>query len=97
MANIKSAKKRAGQAVKNRQINLARKTALKTAVKKILAAIENKNGQDSLRLLQDAEAKFSRAKSKGVIHARNASRKISRLAKRVAVLNRVEKPAAKVA
>ncbi|MEX0849204.1 MAG: 30S ribosomal protein S20 [Candidatus Dependentiae bacterium] len=89
MANIKSAKKRAKQTIKKRQKNLTRKTALKTAVKKVVAAI--KDGSDVAKaktLLRDAEAQLSRAKGKGVIHKNTARRKVSRLAKRVAQLER---------
>lgn len=84
MANIKSAKKRARQSEKRRVINLARKTSIKTAVKKVLDALEQKENQETVTvLLKDAEAKMRRAKNKGTLHANTASRKISRLAKKV--------------
>jgi small subunit ribosomal protein S20 len=89
MANIKSAKKRAKQTIKKRQKNLTRKTALKTAVKKVLAAVQDGSDVNKAKtLLRDAEAKLSRAKGKGVIHKNTARRKVSRLAKRVANLER---------
>lgn len=85
MPNIKSAKKRAKQSEVHRARNVARTSALKTAVKKVLNALETNNdvtvAQD---LLRDAQAKFSRAKSKGVVHRNTAARKIGRLAKKVA-------------
>ena len=85
MANIKSAQKQAKQNIVKRQRNLARKTAIKTAIKKVLEAVEQeKNSEKAHLLLKDAEAKMARAKGKGVLHARTASRKISRLAKKVA-------------
>jgi small subunit ribosomal protein S20 len=89
MANIKSAKKAMRQAEVRRKQNLARRTALKTATKKVRTALETTQDVDSVKtLLREAEAKFARAKSKGLIHANTASRKISRLAKRVAALEK---------
>jgi small subunit ribosomal protein S20 len=89
MANIKSAKKRAVQTLKKRQKNLARKTALKTAVKKVLKSVVDGNDVTNAKaLLRDAEAKLARAKGKGVVHKNTARRKISRLAKHVAQMER---------
>lgn len=85
MANIKSAKKQARQNIKRESVNLARKSSLKTAAKKLLLAIEQgKDTQQIQALLKDAESKFARAKGKGLVHANTASRKISRLAKKAA-------------
>ena len=85
MANIKSAQKQARQNIIKRQRNLARRTAIKTALKKVLHALDNKvSGDQAKDLLREAEAKLARAKNKGVVHARTASRKISRLAQRLA-------------
>ena len=85
MANIKSAKKRAKQTEKKRVKNLNRRTAIKTAVKKVLEAIEKKEAKETtMQLLKDAEAQMARAKCKRVVHKRCASRKIGRLAKKVA-------------
>lgn len=85
MANIKSAKKRAKQDIKRHQKNLNRKTAVKTAIKKVLAAIESDQPKEkTLELLKDAEAQLARAKCKGVMHANTSARKISSLAKKVA-------------
>lgn len=88
MPNIKSAKKRAIQSEKKRQVNLARKSSIKTAVKRVLAAIESNDVAQAAELLKDAEAKISRAKGKGVLHENTAARKISRLAKRVSTAQR---------
>ncbi|MCK5632963.1 30S ribosomal protein S20 [bacterium] len=85
MANIKSAKKRAKQEVGRRQKNLNRKTAVKSAIKKVVAALESGESKEkTLELLKSAEAKIARAKCKGVFHANTSARKVSRLAKRVA-------------
>ena len=85
MANIKSAQKQARQNIKKRKKNLARKTSVKTAIKKVLTAVDKEQDITKIQeLLRDAEAKLARAKNKGVLHANTASRKIGRLAKRVA-------------
>ncbi len=83
MANIKSAAKKAVQAEKRRKKNLARRTAIKTAIKKVLVAIAE--GQSDVKeFLKDVEVKLARAKSKKVMHKNAASRKLSRLATKVA-------------
>lgn len=89
MANIKSAKKQARQNVVKRDRNMARRTAIKTAVKKVLTSIEKSESLETIQeLLKDAESKLARAQSKGVIHKNTAERKISRLAKKVAGLQK---------
>ena len=88
MPNIKSAKKRAKQTNKRHMRNLARKSAIKTAMKKVVAAVTENNVTDAKELLKDVAAKLSRAKSKGMMHANTASRKLSRLAKKVAAAER---------
>jgi small subunit ribosomal protein S20 len=84
MANLKSAQKQARQAKKRRAVNLQRKTAIKSATKSVLAAIEAGQFDKAQELLRDVEAKLARAKSKDVIHRKTASRKVSRLAKQIA-------------
>lgn len=83
MANLKSAKKQAKRSEIKRKRNLSRKSAIKTTVKKFLVAVESKDIKKSQELLKEAEARLERAQSKGVIHSNTASRKISRLAKRL--------------
>lgn len=84
MANTASARKAAKQSEKRRVINVTRRTALKTAVKKVVVAIDMKefDAQSADILLRDVAAKLARAKGKGVIHANTAARKLSRLRKR---------------
>lgn len=80
MANTKSAKKAAKQNEIRRLRNAARLTAIKTAIKKVRLAVEQKqDGVVIQNLLADVNAKLSRAKSKGVVHPNAASRKMSRL------------------
>lgn len=84
MPRIKSAKKRVKQTEKKRSANLARKSAIKTILKKVIAAMEEKNSQNVDGLLKEAQAQLARAKNKGILHAKTAARKMSRLAKKVA-------------
>ncbi len=83
MANIKSAKKRILIAEKNRVRNVAFKTSIKTAVKKVL---ELANGEDKDALntsLSKAYQLCDKAVSKGILHKNTAARKKSRLTKAV--------------
>lgn len=85
MANIKSAKKRVRQNESRRLINAGRRTALKTAIKKVDIALETGSEQQlTEQLLRSVAAQLGRAKSKGVIHPNAAARRLSRVAKRVA-------------
>ena len=84
MANIKSAKKRTEQIIKRTQVNAARRGSVKTAIKSVLKAIDSKVDVAKVKeLFKDAETKISRAKNK-IMHSNTSSRKVSRLAKKVA-------------
>ena len=83
MPNIKSAKKRVKQAEKRRLRNFARKSDVKTAVKKVLEAVEQKDVEQAKGLLRIAQAKLARARGKGLLHRNAVARKMSRLAKKV--------------
>jgi small subunit ribosomal protein S20 len=85
MANIKSAKKRARQNEKRRQVNLCRKTAVKSSIKKLMKAIESGESKEKvLVLFNETQVELMRAKGKRLMHKNAASRKISRLAKKIA-------------
>ena len=83
MPNIKSAKKRANQTISKTLRNKVRKSQLKTEIKKLHAALASNDLEQAGKLLSSVNALTSRAKSKGVMHPNTASRKISRLAKKV--------------
>lgn len=87
MPNIKSAKKRAKQSEKRRVRNYARKSDVKTAVKKVLDAVESKDAETAKDLLRIAQAKLARAQGKGLLHRNAVARKMSRLAKKVKALD----------
>lgn len=83
MATHKSAEKRDRQSVKRRERNIAGKSAVKTRIKSVLSAIVTKDKEASLSALKAAVPALDKAALKGVIHKKNASRKISRLTKKV--------------
>ncbi|MBN1549449.1 30S ribosomal protein S20 [Candidatus Babeliales bacterium] len=83
MANIKSAKKRARQNTKRRSVNVARRSAIKSVIKDVVKAIDAGEIEKAQALFKVAETQLSRAKSKGLVHKKTASRKVSRLARRV--------------
>lgn len=83
MADHKSAIKRNRQSEKRRIRNGSVKSHVRTRVKAVLAAVEEKDAARSLESLQAAVAVIDRASSKGVLHRNNAARKISRLTRRV--------------
>lgn len=89
MANLKSSKKRAKQNVKRRKINLARRTAMKTALRKVIDALATDSSKVR-ELFKEAESRIARARGKHLIHKNNASRKISRLAKKVSAKLRTQ-------
>jgi small subunit ribosomal protein S20 len=78
-----SAEKRNRQAQKRRVRNMAVRTGVKTAVKKVREAIAKGDTAGAKQLLHAAEKTIGKAASKGVVHKNAASRKISRLAKAV--------------
>jgi small subunit ribosomal protein S20 len=90
MPNIKSAKKRALQTIKRQQRNQARRSSVKTAIKKVVTAIENNEAMENAKkLFIEAESKIASAKGKGLMHRNTAARKISRLAKKLAAVTQV--------
>lgn len=83
MANIKSAKKRILVNQTKADRNKSIKSSVKTAVKKVLAAVENGDKAAAAAELTAATKVIEMAASKGVYHKNNAARKVSRLAKAV--------------
>ena len=83
MANIKSAKKRIlvtrTKAARNKSI----KSAVKTSIRKVDAAVAQKDQAAAEAALTEAISTISKATSKGVYHKNNCARKVSRLTKAV--------------
>lgn len=88
MANIKAAKKSAKTSEFCRERNNARQSEVKSATRKVLDALAAKDIEGAKVLLREAEAKIARARGKGLFKDNNAARKISRLAKKVALAAR---------
>ncbi|MDB4983122.1 MAG: ribosomal protein [Myxococcales bacterium] len=79
MANIKSSQKAARQRITRTARNVARKTAMRSAVKKVRAAVELKNAKNAKAALPLAIRAIDVAASKGVIKRGTASRSVARL------------------
>ena len=83
MANIKSAKKRILVNRTKAERNKSIKSAVKTSIKKVEAAVAAKDKAAADAALLDAISSIDKAATKGVYHKNNASRKVSRLSKAV--------------
>lgn len=83
MANIKSTKKRILVNETKAARNKAIKSKVKTAVKKVEAAVAAKDAETAKTALRAAIVEISKAGTKGVYHKKTVSRKISRLSKAV--------------
>jgi len=86
MANTKSAKKAARQTVRRTAVNKTRRSRLRSSVRKVEDAIASGNKNAAAAVLKEAEPVIARTAQKGVIHRKTASRKVSRLAKRVGAM-----------
>ena len=80
MANHKSALKRARQNEERRIRNKTIKTKVKNIVKDVRFAAGKESNETILNKLTQAQSTIDKAAKKGIIHKKNASRKISRLA-----------------
>ena len=84
MANTPSAKKALKQSEARNALNRARKTLVKTHIKKVHTALsQGKTHEEVQVLVAEAASVLGRARGKGVLHQNTASRKLSRLAKLV--------------
>ena len=83
MANHKSSKKRILVTEKKNAVNTARRSAVKTATKKAVKAIESGDKAAAVAATRAAESKLMKSVGK-VMPKKRASRKISRLTKKVA-------------
>lgn len=86
MANTKSAKKRILVNKTKADRNKSIKSAVKTSIKKVEAAVTAKDKEAAAAALLNAISTIDKAASKGVYHKNNAARKVSRLSKAVNAL-----------
>ncbi|MCB9978876.1 MAG: 30S ribosomal protein S20 [Rhodospirillales bacterium] len=86
MANHKSSKTRIRRNARRADINAARRGRMRTFVKKVEAAIAAGDALEAEQALRAAQPELARAASKSILHARTASRKLSRLSARIVKL-----------
>ena len=86
MANIKSAKKRAKQAVVRNMRNTGQRSMLRTAVKKVLKALDANDAAGAQAAFAVAQPILDRFSSRGLIHKNKAARHKSRLTARIKAL-----------
>jgi small subunit ribosomal protein S20 len=87
MANTKSAKKAARQAIRRTEVNKSRSSRSRNAVRGVEEAIAAGNKDAALEALKAAAPVLVRGAQKGVTHKRTASRKVSRLNARVKAMS----------
>lgn len=83
MANHKSAIKRHKQSLKKAVRNRAARTRVKNAIKAVRVAVLEKDAEKASAAFANATSILDKTAGKGIIHWKNAARKISRLAKAV--------------
>ncbi|MCI5078024.1 30S ribosomal protein S20 [Oricola sp.] len=83
MANTVSAKKATRKIARRTAVNTARRSRIRTFMRKVEEAIASGDAKAASDALVAAQPEIMRAASKGVLHKNTASRKISRLASRV--------------
>jgi len=83
MANHKSAEKRIRRNAERGELNGARRSRIRTFVKKVELAIANGDQEAAKTALQAAQPELHRGVSKGVLHRNAAARKLSRLSGRI--------------
>lgn len=83
MANTSSAKKRVRRDERRTEVNRARRSRIRTYVKRVETAIESNDKEAAKAAFVAAEPEIMRGVTRGVLHRNTASRKVSRLAARI--------------
>jgi small subunit ribosomal protein S20 len=83
MANTRSAKKMVRKIAARTEVNTARRSRMRTFVRKVEEAIASGDQSAAAEALKAAQPEIMRASQKGVLHKNTSSRKISRLSARV--------------
>ncbi len=83
MANSPQAKKRARQNERRAEVNKARRSRIRTHLRRVEEAIASGDKDAAAAALKAAQPELMRGVSKGIYHKNTASRKISRLSSRV--------------
>jgi len=84
MANTKSAIKKIRRISKQTAVNKARKSRYKNALKKMNLLIEKKNKDEAKKFLPKLNSELMKIAKTGIVKKQNASRNISRIAKKIA-------------
>ena len=83
MANTKSAKKAVRKIARRTEVNKARRSRMRTFIRKVEEAIASGDQSAAQTALRNAQPEIVKTAQKGVIHRNAAERKVSRLASRV--------------
>lgn len=86
MANIRSAAKAARKSKRREAVNVARKSRVRTFVRAVEEAVASGDSKAAVEALRVAQPEIVRGANKRVLHKKAASRKISRLTRRVKAL-----------
>ncbi|MCB2115610.1 MAG: 30S ribosomal protein S20 [Rhodobacteraceae bacterium] len=86
MANTPQSKKRARQSERRQDINKARRSRIRTYLRKVEEAIASGNQDAAAAALKAAQPEMARGITKGVLHKNTVARKMSRLSSRVKAL-----------
>lgn len=87
MANTLQSQKRARQAQRRTDINKARRSRIRTFLRKVEEAIATGNADAASAALKAAQPELMRGVTKGVVHKNTAARKMSRLSARIKALS----------
>ena len=88
MANTSSARKATRKIARRTEVNKTRRSLLRNSVRKVEEAIASGDRNAALAAFKEAEPVIMRAAQRSVVHKNNASRKVSRLAHRIAKLGK---------
>ncbi len=86
MAHHKSAIRQHRRSIRRNAINTRNKSALRTAIKKIRGAIDDKNEEEARKLLPTVFSSIDQAVKKGTIHKNTGSRYKSRLSRQIKLI-----------
>ncbi len=86
MANTAQSKKRARQSERNQEVNKARRSRIRTFLRKVEEAITSGKSDVAGAALRDVQPELMRGVTKGLLHKNTVARKMSRLSARVKAL-----------
>ena len=87
MANTSSARKRVRQNERHKENNMALKSRMRTSVKKVIKAIDEKNANEATELFKKAQPLIDSLARKGIIHKNKAANQKRKLIKGIKLIN----------